>query len=159
MVQNPDDLFYCCTVWGQNSSILINRIAILQKKAIRILSFAPPFSHSSPLFARLGILKFNDLIHLQNVLLLKDIYHNLSPVSLIKTFNIDFTHTYNTRGKSGGLVNLLSVNTKSFGSKSIRFQAIKSWNYMQNNYVILKFLDVHRNKLKHDLANLILKSY
>ena len=42
-------LSYCCLVWAQNSST-IQRIIILQKKAVRIISFQPRNFHTSPLF-------------------------------------------------------------------------------------------------------------
>ena len=42
-------LSYCCLVWAQNYST-IQRIIILQKKAIRIINLQPRNFHTSPLF-------------------------------------------------------------------------------------------------------------
>ena len=42
-------LYYCCVVWAQNHDT-IQRIVILQKKAIRIIDFQPNNSHTSLLF-------------------------------------------------------------------------------------------------------------
>ena len=42
-------LSYSCLVWAQNGST-IQRIVILQKKAVRIINFQPRNSHTSPLF-------------------------------------------------------------------------------------------------------------
>ena len=50
-------LSYCCLAWAQNFST-IQRIIILQKKAIRIISFKLRNSHASPLFKQNSILKF-----------------------------------------------------------------------------------------------------
>ena len=51
-------LNYCCLVWSQNCNA-INRLVILQKKALRIINFQPRNSHASPLFKRRSfILKF-----------------------------------------------------------------------------------------------------
>ena len=42
-------LSYCCLVWAQNCST-IQRIIILQKKAITIINYRPTSFHTSPLF-------------------------------------------------------------------------------------------------------------
>ena len=63
-------LSYCCLVWAQNFST-IQRIVILQKKAIRIINFQPRNFHTSPLFKQklhFKILKFQDKIWLENIL-------------------------------------------------------------------------------------------
>ena len=50
-------LSYCCLIWAQNCST-IQRIVILQKKAIRIINFQPRNSHTSHLSKQSSILKF-----------------------------------------------------------------------------------------------------
>ena len=52
-------LNYVNLIWTQNSNA-IQKITILQKKAIRIISFQPRNSHSSPFFQKNHILKFSD---------------------------------------------------------------------------------------------------
>ena len=47
-------LSYCCLVWAQNCST-IQRIVILQKKAVRIINFQPRNSDTSPLFKKNSI--------------------------------------------------------------------------------------------------------
>ena len=45
----PYILFYACQIWGQNKSYITNRIFVLQKSAVRIMSFA---SFRSILFSK-----------------------------------------------------------------------------------------------------------
>ena len=71
-------LFYCCLVWAQNRGT-IQRIAILQKKAARIINFQPRNSHTSPLFKQNFILKFQDKICLENILFVSKSLNNLTP--------------------------------------------------------------------------------
>ena len=71
-------LNYCCLVWSQNCSA-INRLVILQKKALRIINFQPRNSHSSPLFRRSYILKFSDKVTLENTLFVSKAINNLLP--------------------------------------------------------------------------------
>ena len=50
-------LSYYCFVWAQNCST-IQRIKILQKKAIRIINLQPKNFHTTPLFKQNSILNF-----------------------------------------------------------------------------------------------------
>ena len=50
-------LSYCSLVWAQNCST-IQRILILQKKAVRIINFQPKNSNTRPLFKQSSIFKF-----------------------------------------------------------------------------------------------------
>ena len=71
-------LSYCCLVWAQNCST-IQRIVVLQKKAIRIINFQPWNSHTSHLFKQSSIVKFQDKICLENILFISKSLSNLSP--------------------------------------------------------------------------------
>ena len=71
-------LSYCCLVWSQNFST-IQRILILQKKAVRIIDFEPRNFHTSPLFKQNSILKFQDKICLENIVFVSKSLNNLSP--------------------------------------------------------------------------------
>ena len=68
----------CCLVWAQNYST-IQRIIILQKKAIRITNLQPRNFHTSPLFKQNSILKFQDKICLENILFVSRSLNNLLP--------------------------------------------------------------------------------
>ena len=70
-------LSYCCLAWAQNCST-IQRIVILQKKAIRIINFQPSNSPASHLFKQSSILKFQDKICLENILFISKSLSNLS---------------------------------------------------------------------------------
>ena len=65
----------CCLVWAQNRST-IQRILILQKKAVRIIDFQPRNSHTIPLFKQSSILKFQDKICLENILFVSKSLNN-----------------------------------------------------------------------------------
>ena len=58
---------YACIIWGQNIST-INRIYILQKKALRIINFKERNAHSSPLFHYSKIIKIADKVKIENSL-------------------------------------------------------------------------------------------
>ena len=58
-------LLYVCTAWGQNLNPK-HRTNLLQNKAIQIISFAQYDAHTLPIFAKLHVIKFSDLISLYN---------------------------------------------------------------------------------------------
>ena len=67
---------YCCLIWSQNRNA-INRLVIIQKKALRIMDFQPRNSHSSPLFKSSFILKLSDKVTLENTLFVSKSINNL----------------------------------------------------------------------------------
>ena len=89
---------YGCQIWGQTSSQLTNEIAILQNKALRIITFSDRNTPADPLFKQSKILKFDQMIQMDNCLLA----HNHINKSLPKTFENFFQysnnqHNHNTR--------------------------------------------------------------
>ena len=72
------NLNYCSLVWAQNYNA-INRLVILQKKALRIMNYQPRNSHTSPLFRKATVLKFKDKINLENILFISKSINNLLP--------------------------------------------------------------------------------
>ena len=73
-------LTYFCIVWAQNINT-VNRLIILQKKALRIMNFKDQLFHSSPLFSENNILKFIDKITLENILFVnKSINRQVPPI-------------------------------------------------------------------------------
>ena len=73
-------LTYSCIVWDQSINI-VNRLIILQKKALCIMNFKSQLFHSSPLFFENNILKFIDKITLENIRFVnKSINRQMPPV-------------------------------------------------------------------------------
>ena len=74
------NLTYSCIVWAQNINA-VNKLIILQKKALRIMNFKDQLFHSSPLFSEKEILKFGDKSTLENILFVnKSINRQVLPI-------------------------------------------------------------------------------
>ena len=58
-------LTYGVHVWGLTFPTFLTQLFIIQNRAIRIISFPEPKSHSEPLFKSLNLLKLNDVIESQ----------------------------------------------------------------------------------------------
>ena len=133
-------LSYCCLVWAQNYST-IQRIIILQKKAIRIINFQPRNFHTSPLFKQNSILKFQDKICLENILFVSKSLNNLSPSIFNTWFSLSLDqHNYETSSSIQGNLMKLFYKTDRYGKYSIIASAVESWNKIQKQ---LKLLIVH----------------
>ena len=89
-------LNYVNTVWGQNKNSL-NHLFLLQKKALRIISFEYGNAHSNPLFCRHEIVKLHDKIIIENChFISKSINFDLPSIfNNWFTFSSDF-HRYKT---------------------------------------------------------------
>ena len=111
------------------------------------MSFLPTRTSPSVLYYNLKILKFSDVVSLQNISLLHNLYNNTIPICIGNTFAINFSHKYRTRAEKQGLINLPMIRTTHYGTHSIRFHSIKMWNYLQKT-LPYNLMDINSIKLK-----------
>ena len=91
-------LIYALTAWGNIYSISLGPLVVLQKKAVRIVTFSPLDEHSSPLFRHLQIIKLVDLIELFTGTFTYKYYNNLLPSNFSDLFTpVNQVYSYNTR--------------------------------------------------------------
>ena len=89
---------YCNIIWGNCAAYLLNRVLILQKRAIRIINNVPPLTHTDPLYKKFKILKVSDINKLQVAVFMYSYFKNILP----QTFNGLFIfncaiHSHSTR--------------------------------------------------------------
>ena len=120
-------LSYSCLAGAQNRST-IQRILILQKKAVRIINFQPRNSHTSPLFKQNFIIKFQDKICLENVLFVsKSLINNLTPSVFSTWFSFSSDqHNYETSSSTQGNLTKLFYKTNRYGKYSITVSPVES---------------------------------
>ncbi len=58
-------LTYCCEVWGTTYKSNLNCLKVLQKKAVRVICNEDRLSKSTPLFLKLNLLKFEDIVNVK----------------------------------------------------------------------------------------------
>ena len=131
-------LIYGNIVWGNTYKSTLGPIINLQKKALRIITFSNYYAHTHPLFKKHKILKLVDLIFLFNALFMHDYYTSkLSPAFSQFFVKINKTSNYNTRLASKETFCLPAVRT-NYGKFSIRFQGVKVWNSINDEYKPLR---------------------
>ena len=141
-------LNYANTVWGQNRNSM-NRLIILHKKALLIMSFECRNAHSNLLFFRHEGTKLPVKILMENCsFICKSINFNLPPI-----FNHWFTffsdsHNYETSSYSKVLLKVKTVNTKKYGREAMIHDAISSWNNIQKIFHLMYYVrDLPYSKL------------
>ena len=127
-------LTYGVLAWGNTYKTNLQKIITSQKRAIRIITFSGINDHSSPLFKKLNILKFVDLVQFYNAVFAFDYHTNKLP----PVFNHYFTpisniHHNNTRLASRSSNSLPKIRT-NYGKFGLEFQGALIWNKIPGNF-------------------------
>ena len=128
---------YGIIFWGNSSKTNVNKILLIQKKAIRVLAGLQYKDSCREYFVSLKIMTVISLYIYETLLFVKN---NLS---LLKQDEI--SHLYETRGKHT-FVRPQKHRTKIF-EKSVSYSGIKLYNSLPNNVKELKF-PLYKKKLK-----------
>ena len=113
-------IVYAIHVWGSAGKSELDKIFILQKRAIRLISnkakrpsIPGPLASTNPIFYKLEILKINDIFTLQ---IAKFIYKSLiwdTPENFHEWFKLNCdSHSYNTRSNYTDINNIVKSNNK-----------------------------------------------
>ena len=118
-------------MWGLTSEENISKIEVLQRKCVRIITFAPYNSHSNDIFLKLGLLKVRDLVSLSQLKLVFDFHNSFLPSDLMSLFKLS-SDVHTTHRELNSAVNRLlyipKANTTTYGLQSLRYQCPKLWN-------------------------------
>src|SRR5271165_6239916 len=120
-------LTYCNIVWGFASKTLLNRLRLLQKRALRLLTLSHYLTPTSPLFRNLNLLKLDDMHCLEVAKFMFNVKMRLSPQIVLLNFTvIDLTlQKYNTRSNNYFLVPHYRTNLRL---SSINISGPILWN-------------------------------
>ena len=137
-------LVYAIEVWGSACAAEINKILVLQKRALRIIiyndmlpSVPGPLQPPTPLFHKMDILKIYDVFQLQLAKFIFNCIHLNVPSIFHNWFKLNYTvHNYNTRSTFSDIDNALNSNnifiinarTTHYGLKLIKVSGPKFWN-------------------------------
>jgi len=85
-------------IWAVKNTVVLQKLFLSQKKAVRIITNSSWCAHTEPLFHKLGILKLEELHKLQVGCFMYKIYNSYMPSYFCNMFcaNADL-HSYNTR--------------------------------------------------------------
>ena len=138
---------YGSLIWGQYDRI-VNRLQIIQNKAIRFMTFKPKRTSAIPLFKEAGILNLKDYITLHNCLFAHDCLNRNLPTPLLDE-RIKFVHTSgNTRAERLNQLVNFRTKTKLYGTKSIKSRAVDAWNQINVDLHYMKLQNVSKSVCK-----------
>ena len=137
-------LDYFCLVWGQ-AKCSLKRITLLQKRSLRILHSAAHRDHTCSLFNRYKVLKFVDLVSLENCILVNKYFNDdVFPLFPNKFKLTASSHSYCTRSVSNSLIFKRIYNTICYGNKFIINPTVSTWNHFQQFSMVATSLICHQ---------------
>ena len=89
-------LIYALPVYGTADSTHLNKIYILQKKVVTLMTFSDPLSHSLPLFKELEILTISEVFKMETSKFVFESLNHINP-SQFHDFFIYPSNVRNTR--------------------------------------------------------------
>ena len=138
-------LNYCIIAWVGTYRTTLQPLFILQKKALRIITFTSFNDHSSPLFKDLRVVKLFDIIALQLAVFMYKFHNKLLPPVFDHYFNpVRNVHSYNTRLSSKMTYAIPKART-NYGIFNIRFQGAKVWNDISDDLKLLPLKHFKKN--------------
>ena len=138
-------LSYCNFVWASNYNSRLNRLIILHKRIVRIMTRSTYLEHTQPLFSRLGLLNLNQITTFQISVFMFKSLNNLLPHDFLKItqLNSDY-HNYNTRISSLPRSEFARTNYRKFTIKCIGPYV---WNKLPTEFRCLNF-SPFKNKIR-----------
>ena len=135
-------LNYCAIVWAHTFPTYMEKIEILQKRAVRTIDDAHRLAHSDPIFKKLKLLKVKQLAKQQMILLIHiSITNNLRP-AIKELFTLEEQRERNTRR-----IPHLSepFTTKLYKTRTVAWMGPRLWNtIIGSKYPLID--DVPRSK-------------
>lgn len=126
-------LDYCCIVWGNCNSTLLNKVVLFQKRAARLILDADLLTPSKDLFARLNWLPFPQRIEFHKAILLYKIFSNQAPIYLNDIFTpVSSVHSLSLRSTTDKHLYSPRPKTETF-RKTFLYSGSKLWNSIPNH--------------------------
>ena len=124
---------YCCTIWGNANSELLDSIVKFQKRAVRCILDRDFDSPSDEMFAELKWMKFPERIKYQKTIMMYKISHNLAPKYLQELFQqTNDIHNRALRSTSDNLLYVPKPNIEQFRN-CLSYSGSKIWNSIPEN--------------------------
>ena len=151
-------LIYGSLIWGQHNRI-VNRLQVIQNKAIRSMTFKSSRTPAIPLFKESGILNLKDYITQQNCLFAHDNINRKLPTPLLDD-RITFVHTSgNTRDERRNQLVNFRTKTVLYGTRSIKSRAVRAWNEINVDLHTMKLQDCSRSICKERVYKYLIDKY
>ena len=142
---------YCNIVWGHCAIYLTNRILILQKRAVRIISNSHPLTKTTPLFHKYSILRVTEICEIQTANFMFLFFKGNLPNTFSDILSYDSpAYRCNTRSSTNLRLPLMKYN---FSHTTIKYTGPKCWNHIPANLKTCTTLSSFKRKYKSFIFN------
>ena len=146
-------LDYCCSIWGNANSELMNTVIKFQKRAARSILDKPIETPSIELFSELKWMMFPERVMYQKAILMYKIMHDLTPPYLANIFKLSKeVHDRTLRSTSENLLYVPKPNIELYRN-SLAYSGSKIWNSIPDRLRNATSLQQFRNGYLDWLAN------
>ena len=104
----------------------------LQNRALRKITFKKRHDRISCVYKECKILKFPDILNLQNCLFMYQIQHSPKLSASFSTCYAKDEHNYNTRSATHNLLDIPLTKTNMYGKNSIK--NLRDWNNFKRDF-------------------------
>ena len=145
-------LHYCIISWGSTYPTNLNRLFLLQKRAVRIITKASFDAHTDPIFKELNLLKLHQIYSFQLGTFMFLYKKNSLPQSFTTFFPVvNQIHNYNTRTAASFYIPSCRTKIRQF---SIKYQGPTFFNKLNSDICESSSLSRFKSKLKTYLLSL-----
>lgn len=151
---------YCLNVYSATSSSNLNKISIMQKKAVRTITGAKYNAHTAPLFKKLNILPLDSLVRYNKLIFMQHFVNDFLPDVFV-----NFVQRNNALRGFDGLRNAfdfyIPIGRTEYLKRFPFIQFGKCWNEFYNNndpqidFSLTRKKDEFKFKLKSYLISLL----
>lgn len=148
-------LLYGLVVWGSTYKSYINKLGILQNKAVRIVAGGNWSDHVTPFYKKLNILKIKDLYNYEIAKFMHK-YHNKSLPGTFATYLKKCNNVYSRTTRNAVNHDCYFVpryNTSKL-QRCIKYTGVKIWNSVSTEIRKTSF-----NSFKRKYKNVVLDNY
>ena len=132
-----------------NYTFWFQKLFVLPKGIIKVMTFNKQTAHSAPVFANIQLLKIDDIRRLQLLTFVYDCHNKLAPTYFHHYFvKCSQVHGYSTRLASRGDLFLERKNTFQYGIKSIEYNGARHLNMILSHIREASSPSVFKNNLK-----------
>ena len=129
-----------CNLWGLTPrDENIQRVERLQKKCLRIMTFAPFGAPTNQIFQDLKLIKSRDIITIEHLKLVRGFHEQSLPDDLMPMFQLSKEYSTTNLVLKSEMNKLLFTprfNTITYGKKSLKYHCAMIWNQTFKNNTI-----------------------
>ena len=120
----------------------------LQNRALRKITFQKRPNGLSCVYKEWEILKFPNILNVQNCLFMYQIQHSHKLSASFPTLYAKDKHNYNTRSATHNLLDIPLIKTNIYGKNSIKNLCIRDWNNLKREFSYIPDSELSLSKIK-----------